>query len=70
MAKKGAEKVVGKDELVLAQEKQAQELAKQAQANGMVLNQVANAAAQRLNAEGLQSEDARIAYNSLNALGV
>ena len=70
LAKKGAEEVVGKDELVLAQEKQAQELAKQAQANGMVLNQVANAAAQRLNAEGLQSEDARIAYNSLNALGV
>ncbi len=70
LAKKGAEKVVGKDELVLAQEKQAKELAKQAQANGMVLNQVANAAAQRLNAEGLQSEDARIAYNSLNALAV
>lgn len=70
LAKKGAEKVVGKDELVLAQEKQAKELAQQAQCNRMVFNQVANAAAERLNAEGLGSEDAKIAYNSLNALGV
>ena len=68
LAKKGAEKVVGKDELVLAQEKQAAELAQQAQTNGAVLNQVVGAAAERLNAEGVTSEDAQIAFNSLNAV--
>ena len=68
LAKKGAEKVVGKDELVLAQEKQAKDLAKQAQNNGAVLNQVTAAAAERLNAEGVGSADAQIAFNSLNAV--
>ena len=68
LAKKGAEKVVGKDELVLAQERQAKELANQAKSNGAVLNQVTAAAVERLNAEGLQSADARIAYNSLSAM--
>ena len=69
LAKKGAEKVVGKDELVIAQEKQAKELAQKAQNNTAVLNQVTAAAAERLNAEGLSTEDAKIAYNSLSALG-
>ncbi len=68
LAKKGAEKIVGKDELVLAQEKQAKELAEQAKTNGAVLNQVVGAAADRLNAEGVTSEDAQIAFNSLNAV--
>lgn len=68
LAKKGAEKVVGKDELVLAQEKQAQQLAQQAQVDGNVLNQVAGAAAERLNAEGVTDKDSEIAYNSLNAV--
>jgi len=68
LAKKGAEKVVGKDELVKAQEKEAKELAEQAKNNKQVLNQVAVAAAERLNAEGYNSEDAQIAYNSLAAV--
>ena len=68
LAKKGAEKVVGKDELVLAQEREAKELAKQAKNNKQVLNQVAVAAAERLNAEGYNSADAQIAYNSLAAV--
>ena len=68
LAKKGAEKVVGKDELVLAKERQAKELAQQAQNNQQVLNQVAAAAAERLNAEGCNSEDAQMAYNSLAAI--
>ena len=68
LAKKGAEKIVGKDELVLAQEKQAKELAEQAKNNKQVLNQVAVAAAERLNAEGYDSKDAQIAYNSLAAV--
>lgn len=69
LAKKGAEKVTGKDELVLAQERQAKQLAQQAQCNGAVLNQVATAAAQRLSAEGIGSEDSKIAYRSLSAMG-
>lgn len=69
LAKKGAEKVVGKDELVIAQERQAKELANQAQKNGTVLNQVTAAAVERLSAEGVANEDARIAYNSLSAVG-
>lgn len=68
LGKKGAEKIVGKDELVLAQEKQAEQLAQQAQVDGNVLNQVAGAAAERLNAEGINDKDAEIAYNSLNAV--
>ena len=68
LAKKGAEKVVGKDELVLAQEKQAAQLAQQAQVDGNVLNQVTAAAAERLNAEGVSDKDSEIAYNSLNAV--
>ena len=68
LAKKGAEKIVGKDELVLAQEKQAAQLAQQAQVDGQTLNAVVGAASERLNAEGLSSKDAEIAYNSLNAV--
>lgn len=68
LAKKGAEKVVGKDELELAKEKQAKEIAQQAQNNQQVLNQVAAAAAERLSAEGCNSEDAQRAYNSLAAI--
>ncbi len=68
LAKKGAEKVVGKDELVLAQEKQAKQLAEEAKNNKQVLNQVAVAAAERLNAEGYGTKDAQMAYNSLAAI--
>ena len=66
LAKKGAEAVVGKDELVLAQEKQAQELAQAAQSDSTVLNQVAGVAAERLQAEGTDSDDAKVAFQSLN----
>lgn len=65
LAKKGAEKVVGKDEMVLAQEKQAEELAQQAQQDSTVLNQVANVAAERLEAEGTETRDSQIAFKSL-----
>lgn len=65
LAKKGAEKIVGKDELVKAQENQAKQLAQAAQVNGQVLNQVVGAASQRLNDEGVTDEDSKIAYNSL-----
>ena len=68
LAKKGAEAVVGKDELVLAQEKQAQQLAQVAQSDGTVLNQLAGAATQRLQAEGTESDDAKIAFQSLSKL--
>lgn len=65
LAKSGAEKIVGKDELVLAQEKQAKQLAQAAQVNGQVLNQVVGVASQRLNEEGVTNDDSKIAYNSL-----
>lgn len=68
LAKKGAEKIVGKDELVLAQERETKKLAKQAKNNKQVLNQVTAAAAQRLNAEGCNTLDAQIAFRSLNAV--
>lgn len=68
LAKKGAEAVVGKDELVLAQEKQAQQLAQVAQTDSTVLNQVAGAAAERLEAEGTGSDDAKVAFKSLSNL--
>ena len=68
LAKKGAEAVVGKDELVLAQEKQAQQLAQVAQTDSTVLNQVAGAAAERLEAEGTGSDDAKVAFQSLSNL--
>ncbi len=66
LAKKGAEAVVGKDELVLAQEKQAQQLAQAAQNDSTVLNQVAGVAAERLQAEGTESDDAKLAFQSLS----
>ena len=68
LAKKGAEKIVGKDELVLAQERQAAQLAQQAQIDNNVLGAVTNAAAERLNAEGVTDKDSQIAYNSLAAV--
>ncbi len=68
LAKKGAEKIVGKDELVLAQERQAAQLAQQAQIDNNVLGAVTNAAAERLNAEGVTDKDSQIAYNSLTAV--
>ena len=68
LAKKGAEKIVGKDELVLAQERQAQQLAQAAQTDSSVLNQVAGAAAERLEAEGTDSDDAKVAFQSLSNL--
>lgn len=68
LAKSGAEKLVGKDELVIAQENQAKELAKVAQIDNNVLNEVVNVASERLNEEGVASDDSKIAYNSLNAV--
>ena len=68
LAKKGAEKIVGKDELVLAQERQAKQLAQQAQVDGNVLNQVVGAASERLNKEGVGTDDSKIAFTSLQAV--
>ena len=68
IAKKGAEAIVGKDELVLAQERQAKELAQAAQNDSTVLNQIAGAAAERLEAEGTDSDDAKVAFQSLSNL--
>lgn len=68
LAKKGAEKIVGKDELVLAQERQAKQLAQQAQIDNNVLNQVVGAASDRLNQEGVSDKDSQIAFTSLQAL--
>lgn len=66
LAKKGAEKVVGKDELVIAQEKQAEELAKAAQSDANLRNEIINTAAERLDAEGTGTKDAQVAFRSLS----
>ena len=63
-----AEKVVGKDELELAKEKEAQELALQAQNDPNVLNNVVNVAFEKLNNEGISDEDSQIAYDSLKTI--
>ncbi len=66
LAVKGTEKIIGKDELVIAEEQQAEQIAQQAQGNSEVLNQVVNGAAERLQNEGVSTEDSKVAYDSLN----
>lgn len=68
LAKKGAEKIVGKDELVLAQERQAKELAQAAQQDTGILNQVIGGASERLEVEGTGSKDAKVAFQSLSSV--
>lgn len=67
-ATKATEKIVGKDELTLAKEKQAKELAQQATQNPETAQQLLAAAGEKLQAEGGESEDAKVAFGSLTRL--
>lgn len=67
-AKKGAEAIVGKDELELAKEKQAQQLAAEASQSPEAAQQLVAAAKEKLQAEGAESEDAKVAFGSLTRL--
>lgn len=65
IAKKGAEKLVGKDELDIAKEKEVEEASQQATQDPKAIQQLMATAAQRLQQEGGESEDAKIAFTSM-----
>lgn len=67
-ATKATEKIVGKDELELAKEKQAKQLAEEARQNPQAAQQLLAAAGEKLQAEGTESEDAKVAFGSLTRL--
>lgn len=67
-ATKLTEEIVGKDELELAKEKQAKLLAEEASKNPETAQQLLMAANEKLQAEGNESEDAKVAFGSLTRL--
>lgn len=67
-ATKLATSVVGKNELDKYKEEQAANLTKQAANNPEVVQQIVATASERLQSEGADSEDARIASTSINKL--
>ena len=67
-AGKAANKVVGKNELYIAKEEKAKELTDQVQNDPNAMNEVISTAAQRLEAEGKETDDAKIAFGSLSKL--
>lgn len=64
-AEKVTEKVVGKSELDIAKEKDAEEASLEAQNNPQAVQELMATAAQRLQQEGGESEDAKIAFTSM-----
>ena len=68
LGRKGAEAVVGKDELELAKEEQAKAIAAQAEQSPETSQQLMEAAAQRIQAEGAESEEAKVVIESLTRL--
>lgn len=67
-ATKLTEEIVGKDELTLAKEKEAKELAQQATQSPETAQKLLAAAGEKLQAEGNESEDAKVAFGSLTRL--
>ncbi|MFA7658095.1 MAG: hypothetical protein WCY19_01530 [Candidatus Gastranaerophilaceae bacterium] len=67
-ATKATEKIVGKNELDIAKEKQAEEITQEARKNPEAAKQLMAAAEQKLQSEGKESEDAKIAFGSLQNL--
>jgi len=67
-AVKVATKLVGKDELELAKEKDAKKLAKQASKSPEEMQAMLTTATQRLQAEGAETEDAKVVFGSLQNL--
>lgn len=68
LAGKAADKIVGKNELELAKEKQAKQMAEEASKSPEAAQQLIAAANQRLQSEGKDSEDAKVVFGSLNKL--
>lgn len=67
-ATKVVDHVVGKDELELAKEKEAEKLAQQAAKSPEQMQAMLATAAQRLEAEGKDTEDAKVVFGSLENL--
>ncbi|MBQ3311812.1 DUF3482 domain-containing protein [bacterium] len=68
LAEKASDAVMGKSEVELAQEKEAENLAKQAKDDSTVLTQLVGATSQKLQADSPENEDAKIANESLKSL--
>lgn len=67
-ATKGAEAIVGKNELDIAKEEQAQKLTQQAKKDPRALQQLMAAAGQKLQTEGVDTPDGKTAFGSLSKL--
>lgn len=67
-AEKATESIVGKNELDIAKEKEAEEISQQATQDPQAVQQLMAQAAQRLEQEGTESEDAKIAFGSLQKI--
>ena len=67
-AGKATEKIIGKDELELAKEEQAKKTAEEAAKNPEVAQKLMTDVQQKLETEGINSEDAKIAYGSMQNL--
>lgn len=67
-ATKVTEEIVGKNELDIAKEKAAEEMAIEAKKDPKAVQQLMATAVQRLQQEGTESEDAKIAFGSLQKL--
>lgn len=69
LANKGAEKIVGKNEIELANEKKAHQMAVAASQSPEALQTVVAKVQDRIKSEGAESQDAQIAMGSLKNLG-
>lgn len=67
-ATKAADAIVGKDEIDIASEEEAKQLAYKAQSDSALTQQLVLAAKQRYDQEGGASEDAQIAFKSMNKI--
>lgn len=67
-AGKAADAIVGKDELEIAKEANAEKIAENAKNNPQTMQEIMAAAEQRLQAEGANSADAKMAFGSLKKL--
>lgn len=67
-AEKITEKIVGKSELDIAKEKEAEEASQKAAQDPKAIQELMATAAQRLQQEGAESEDAKIAFTSMEKI--
>ena len=67
-ATKASKAFVGKDEVEKAKEKQTKEVTKELSKDPKAMQELMQTAAQKLNSEGIDSEDAKIAFTSIKKL--